>query len=95
MIAFVISFSVISVADDNTSSKGRSKEMTGKVPQADSVKFEAFDKGWVVHGFSKGKRVYTVRRLEKGAKVYKVTNDGQIPIDVQDTLIIQTFKHKE
>lgn len=95
MIAFVLSSSVIAVADDHKSSKGQFKEMTGQVPQADSVKFHDLDHGWMVQGYSKGKLVYVVHKLEKGAKAYKVTSNGQIPIDVQDTLIIYKIKQKE
>ena len=93
--AISASFSVIAVAGNDKGSKGQPKEMAGKVPPADSVKFYDLDHGWMVQGYLKGKLVYVVHRLEKGAKAYKVTNDGQIPIDVQDTLIIYKIKQKE
>jgi hypothetical protein len=92
IVAFIISSSVIAVADDHETSKVQSKEIVGKVPYADSVKFHDLDHGWMVQGYLKGKLVYMVRKLEKGTKAYKATNGGMIPFDVQDTIIIHTIK---
>ena len=95
VVLFAISFYCTALAGETDNTPTPPKGFVGNVPPADSVKFYDLDHGWMVHGYLKGKLVYMVHKLEKGAKADKVTNEGQTPIDVQDTIIIHKIKQKE